>query len=354
MKLLDRYLSRAISAGTALALGILVSVDSFIDFVDEVNDVGEHGYTLWHAVYRTLLSLPQGLYEFFPTAVLLGGLLGLGNLAANNELTVLRASGVSIVRIIGAVLKTGIVMMVVAVFVGEIIAPVSQQRAQNVKTWAQPASVTLRELDGLWVKDGNHFINIKGIYPRLRLNDIRVYTVDDEQRLTEITFAASAIYTAGEWLLTDLSRSLISHNGVVTKHTAHELWPRLLVPELLRVITVEPEHMSAWKLTRYIDYLKANHLDAQRYELALWTRFTLPLSSLVMLLLALPFVFGPLRSGGAGQRLFIGILIGLAFHLFNRALNHLALVYGLDPFLGAALPLGVFTVVGLVAILRIR
>lgn len=354
MKLLDLYLGRAVIAATALALFILVSVDSFIDFVDELQDVGEDGYTVWGAIHRTLLVVPQGFYEFFPTAALLGGLLGLGNLAANNELVVLRASGISVARIISSVLKTGIVMMIVAIFVGEFVAPVSQQRALEVKRRAQGEGISLREQEGLWVKDRSRFINIKEIFPRLRLGDIRVYTVDEEQRLIEATFAASAIYRKGKWLLADVNHSTIDDAGVTTEHAARESWPRLVSPELLKVIMVEPEDMSAWRLAGYVDYLKANHLASQRYELAFWTRFTTPLSSLVMLMLALPFVFGPMRSGGAGQRLFIGALIGLAFHLFNRALNHLALVYGLDPLLGAALPLAVFMTVGIVAIARMR
>ncbi len=354
MKLLDRYLGRAVVAATLLALCILISVDSFIDFIDELDDVGKQGYTTWRALYVTLLTVPQGLYEFFPTAALLGGVLGLGNLASNNELVVLRASGVSIMGIVGSVLKTGVLMLVATILVGELIAPVSQQHAQQIKRRTSTEAISLREQDGLWARDGDRFINIKEIYPRLRLGDIRVYTIDDARRLVEAVFAGSAAYRRGKWHLRDVSRSTTSHAGVITRGAPQEVWPRLLAPQLLRVIVVKPEHMSAWRLSRYIDYLEANHLAAQRYELAFWTRFTVPLSSLVMLLLALPFVFGPTRSGGAGQRLVIGALIGLTFHLFNRALNHLALVYGLDPFLGAITPVAVFAVIGVAAIARMR
>lgn len=354
MKLLDRYLGRAVVAGTLLALCILVSVDAFIDFIDEMEDVGEHGYTLWRATYKTLLTLPQGAYEFYPTAALLGGLLGLGNLAAHNELVVVRAAGVSIGRIIRSVLKTGVAMMVVTILIGEFVAPESQQRAEHVKRGAQSASTSLVTEDGLWAKDGDRFINIKEILPGLRLNDVRVYVIDETQRLVQATFATSAIFQERQWLLHDLSRSRISHARVVTERKETEIWPRLLAPGLFRVIAVKPEHMSALRLARYISYLEQNHLAAEQYELAFWTRFTTPLSSLVMLLLALPFVFGSMRTGGAGQRLFIGMLIGLAFHLFNRAFNHLALVYGLEPWLGAVLPLVVFFAIGVVAVARMR
>jgi lipopolysaccharide export system permease protein len=354
VKLLDRYLGRAVVAGTLVALCILISVDTFIDFIDEMDDVGENGYTVWDAIYKTLLTLPQGAYEFFPTAALLGGLLGLGNLAAHNELIVLRAAGVSVARIVGSVLKTGTLMMVVAVIIGETVAPISQQRAEAMRDWAQMPLTSLQTDDGLWAKDGYRIINIKRILPGLRLNDVRVYVVDDAQRLIKVTFASAATYKNGRWLLRAVSHSRISHARVTTKRRSSESWSRLLDPELFRVITVKPEHMSAWRLAQYIHYLQANHLASELYELAFWTRFTTPLSSLVMLLLALPFVFGPMRTGGAGQRLFVGMLIGLAYHLFSRAFNHLALVYGLSPLLGAALPLCVFFVVGAVTVMRAR
>ncbi len=354
MKLFDRYLGRAIVAGTLAALCILVSVDTFIDFIDEMNDVGENGYSTWDAVYKTLLTLPQGGYEFFPTAALLGGLLGLGNLAAHNELIVLRASGVSVARIVGSVLKTGTLMMAIAVIVGETVAPISQQRAEAMRHWAQMPLASLQTGDGLWARDGYRIINIKRILPGLRLSDIRVYVVNDAQRLIKVTFASTAAYKNGRWLLRAVSHSRISHTRVVTKRHSLESWSRLLDPQLFRVIAVEPEHMSAWRLAQYIHYLQTNDLASELYELAFWTRFTTPLSSLVMLMLALPFVFGPMRTGGAGQRLFVGMLIGLAYHLFNRAFNHLALVYGLPPLLGAALPVCIFFVVGIVMVMRAR
>ncbi|MBA2408527.1 MAG: LPS export ABC transporter permease LptG [Gammaproteobacteria bacterium] len=354
MKLFDRYLGRAVIAGSGLALAILVAVNGFVDLIDEIQDVGEHGYTIWLALFHTVLEMPQRAYEFFPTAVLLGGLLGLGNLAASNELVALRAAGISIARLIGSVLATGLLLMALAVFIGEVIAPASQERAQDLKKWAQGGSITLGDTNELWAKDGNRFINIKQIFPGLRLNDVRVYLIDDAQRLVQATFATAAVYRDGQWRMSDVSRSTISDARIVTERSPRESWRRLLSPELFSVIEQKPEHMPAWRLARYIDYLRDNHLAAESYELAFWTRFTTPLSSLVMLLLAIPFVFGSLRTGGAGQRLFIGLLIGIAFHLINRALNHLALVYGLDPLQGATLPLLAFFVIGLIAVARTR
>jgi lipopolysaccharide export system permease protein len=112
--------------------------------------------------------------------------------------------------------------------------------------------------------------------------------------------------------------------------------------------------MSALSLWRYMRYLQENNLDAARYELAFWVRFTTPLSSIVMLLIALPFVFSSQRAGGFGQRLFVGIIIGVSFFLLNRMLNHVGLVYGLPPLLSATFPLIMFMGAAIWALKRIR
>lgn len=352
MKILDRYIGTSVILGTLGALLFLVSLDVVFALISEIQDIGRSGRTALQAAYITLLTTPRRIYEFFPSAVLLGTLLSLGNLAAHSELVVIRAVGVSRNQIILSVLKAGVLMMIVSVLLGELVAPVSEQQAQNLRKVGDSQRLTLKTADGLWAKDGNRFLNVRDVFPDLRLARIRVYEFDEQRRLVKATYAESATYQNKRWLLKGLRHSKISEDAVETSVAGEEEWDRLLAPELFSVIVVKPEQMSAWKLFRYVNYMKENGLDAGRYELAFWTRFTTPLSSLVLLLLAIPFAFGSIRSGGIGQRLFIGILIGVTAFLVNRLLNNVSLVYGLPPILGAALPLLLFTGVALFAIRR--
>ena len=354
MTILDRYLGIAVIGGTLLALLLLVSVNTLIDFVNEVDDIGRFGYTVIHAILYTLFTIPRRVYEFFPTAVLLGGMLGLGNLAGRNELVVMRAAGLSVFQIIFSALKAGLVLMVGAFVLGEFVVPVSEQEARNVRKPTQSKQISFGTRDGLWARDGDRFLNIRDVYPDLRLGNIWVYQFNDSLRLIKSTFAKSAAYKDDHWLLRNVSHSLVSSDGVVTQRQEQESWDRLLAPHLFDVVVVEPRKMSARKLAKYVGYLKDNELDSSRYELAFWTRFTIPLSGVLMLLITVPFVFGPLRSSGAGQRLFIGVLIGVIFHLINQAANNLGLVYDLPPLFGAGLPLVVLLIIGVFAIKRIN
>jgi lipopolysaccharide export system permease protein len=353
MTILDRYLGIAIVTGTLLALLLLVSVGTLMEFVDEMDEIGKQDYTYLTAILFTLLTVPQRIYEFFPAAVLLGSLLSLGNMAANSELVVMRAAGVSVARIIRSALQVGLLLTIGTILLGEFVAPASEQKAQQVRHFAKSSKLALSMRDGLWAKDGNNFLNVQEIFPDMRLGGIRVYQFDENGQLYRFSLASSAEYTGHDWILANVRHTLISPERIVTRELPKERWERLLSPDLFDVITVKPQEMSADKLARYVEYLKQNGLDSSKYELAYWTRFTVPLSGLVMLLVAMPFVFGPLRSGSGGQRMFIGILIGVIFHIINQTLNKLGLVYGIAPFIAATLPLFIFLTVSIVLIRRV-
>ena len=354
LTILDRYVIKAVLAGSLVALLLLTSVNVVIDFVEEANNVGKPGFSFLYAVLSTLLTIPRRIYEFFPTAVLLGGLMSLGSLSAHNELVVMRVSGVSVFRLLGAVFMAGLLLVSLAFIFGEYVAPASEQRRQSLKTPSQSKHIGLKTRDGLWVRDGNRFINVNQVYTDYRLGNIWIYEMTEDLRLKVSVFAQSAVYVGDHWQVNGIRRSTVTHDGVATEHRQQERWERLLSPDLFDVIVIEPRKMSARKLAKYVEYLKRNELDSVRYELAFWSRFTIPLSGLLLLLMVTPYAITPSRTSSVGQRLFIGTLIGVTFHTINQAMLHLGLVYELPPFLGATLPL--FLVMGLiaVAILRVR
>lgn len=345
-KILDRYVAASVVLATVIALFILVSLDGFFAFIAEIDEIGNKQYDLSAAIVYVLLTLPRRAYEMFPMAMLLGSLVGLGSLSSNSELVVMRAVGISLARIVGSVLVTGAAIMVVMVLIGEVVAPASEKYAQSQREIARSNRITLQGSQGFWARDGQSFINIRTILGRTKLENIFIYEFDDHHQLKIATHAQSATFDGERWLLKDIKQSYISENGVFINHDANAAWDSLLDPSLLNVVVVKPENLSTLDLARYVYYMRENNLDANRYELAFWVRIAAPLSSLVMLLLSVPFVFGPLRSVGAGQRILVGVLIGVGFTLFNRMLNHMGQVYSFSPFWSAMLPTLLFLSIG--------
>lgn len=342
MRILDRYLGRVVLHGTLLVLLVLVSLMTVIDFVVELAEVGSGNYGLLQALEYVLLTLPRRTFEMLPLSVLIGSLVGLGALANNSELVVIRAAGVSLLRIAGSVMRVGVVLIVITLILGEGVSPLTDQWAQERRAAALATEFSNKTKLGFWVREGERYINIRRILPGSRLVDVYVYEFDPDRQLRYSLHAAGADYLKGEWRLHGVERSEIRAAGVTAQRLDEMVWRTDLDPELVKVVSVEPEQLSTLGLHQYIDYLHHNGLESQRYRIAFWIRVLAPLATVLMLLLALPFVFGSIRSVPVSQRVLVGTLLGIGFQILSRSLGHLGQVFDLNPLFAAALPLLLF------------
>lgn len=353
MRILDRYIAAAVITGTLVALLVVVGLDMFFSVVAQIDNVGQGSYTVLKMLQYVALTTPSSIYELFPMAALLGSLTGMGMLAANSELIAMRASGVSIWRIVRSVLQTGMVMLVAIMLVGEYVAPMAEQYGQQLRAAATNKGVSFLGSHGLWVRDANLFINAQKVLGNDMLADLTVYEFDADNRLRVATRATQAHYQDGNWVLHGVQQSEFAADGVAVQHHEQTAWPSLLTPELLSIIVLRPEDMAARDIDQFVDYLEENGLDTRQYRYAFWSRFTTPLSALVMLFISVPFVFGGLRSVGTGQRIFIGVLIGFGFYLASQITTQMGQVYGLDPIFMTLAPIVIFLLLGIRAVRRL-
>lgn len=354
MNILDRYIFRTVATTTLAALLILLLIECFLSLLTELKEVGTGNYG-YLAMFRYLLLIqPQRLYELFPMALLIGGLLGMGTLASSSELIVMRAAGLSLTRLTGSALQTGLVLSVVVLAVGEFIAPSLQQVAEEQRAATRSESLAIRGGRGFWARDGDYFIHVRAVLPGVRLDDIHIFKIGHENRLETVTAAQGAHYSAGHWQLEGIKRSILSADSARTEQLDDLSVVSAISPKILDVLAANPSDLSIRDLLVYVDYLERNGLDAQNYRLELWRKFLAPLAYMAMLVVAMPFVFGPQRSAGTGQRLLVGLMLGLAFFLINYLLGNIVLLYGLPPLAGASLPTLLFLAGGFYALQRLR
>ncbi len=353
MKVLDRYLVRAVLLGTLEVLLALMALDLFLNFLAEVEHVGG-GYGVPQALAYVLLQLPDGAYDLFPIAVLLGTLFGLGSLAAGRELVVMRASGMSLRRLAAAALLAGAVLMIACYLLGDLVAPRGDRLASELKAQARSGHVTTRIHGHLWLRDGNSFISIGQLQTRRHATGIDVYRFNQKHQLVVAGHARSAQLGPHGWRLHDYVASHFGPDGVRVTRQADKTWHTGLSPEILGLFVVKPGSLTTLGLYRYIHYLKRNGLDYDRYEAEFWAKIVKPVTVLAMILLAIPFVFGPLRAVGTGQRVLVGVVIGMAYYLANNALLSSAEVYGIDPAFTAWIPTLLLTAAALWGMRRIR
>ncbi len=330
MKILHRYIFRTVMFSTLFVLAALLVLMVFMAFTDELGDVGVGHYRTRDAFFFSLLQAPGFVFEIFPVSALIGSLLGLGTLASHSELVAMRAAGVSIGRVVWSVVRAGLWMLLAVALIGEYVAPPAERMARQMKAERMNEQVLLQSNFGFWAKDGRDFVNIRQILPGNRLGDIFIYRIDDRHRLTHITVARRAVYDNKHWELAAVQSISLSEQGLRIEREPRVAWNLLLKPSLLRAVVIDPVALPVSGLHSYITYLRASHQDARPFEVAFWSRIATPLVTVVMLVLAVPFVFGSLRSTGIGPRLFLGVVIGLAFYTLNRAFTFMALVYHLN------------------------
>ncbi|HFD88325.1 MAG TPA: LPS export ABC transporter permease LptG [Gammaproteobacteria bacterium] len=352
IRIIDRYLFWQLLGGVMLVLLTLTALDAFFSYINELDDVGQGSYGHLEALLVIFFSIPERMYQYAPTSVLIGGLLSLGSLAAQGELTAMRAAGISVLGITMATLKAGVVFVLVIFLLGEWIAPAASQKSERLRTGSVSDNQALKSESGLWMKHDGKFIRTRGIVNNSHLLDVEVFEFDGS-RLKSVVQAGNAQKNANGWQLNNIRKLQLGKDHISIESADSEQWGELVDNKMFTVLKLTPDSMAIKHLNEYISYLRDNHLDSAQYRLAFWNRFMQPLSCLVMLVLALPFVFGSQRTGGAGQKLFIGTLLGIGYYLVSRLLNQLGVVYGLPPFLSAVLPPAIFLSAGIVMLRRV-
>lgn len=341
MKILDRYIATHVLGGVLIVLLVLVGLFTFFSFIEEVEDIGKAHYGVVEAVFYVVWQIPLQIYELFPTAVLLGGLIGLGTLANNSELTVIRASGVSISRIAMSVLKIGLLLTAVVMVIGETLAPYGEQQARVMRSLAQSEHdrMVFQTRYGFWARDGADFVNIRTILPDGGFGDITLYQLTAETWQPQtVIHAHTAYYKSGRWVLYEVTQTQFSEGQAQRQHLPELTWEALLSPDLVRMVVIRPGKLSSWGLYQYIQYLQQSGQQTERYALALWQRLSYPLVSITMIFIAIPFIFGSLRSVSIGQRIMVGALLGIGFHMLNQAAGNMGLVYNLPVMFSALFP----------------
>lgn len=352
MRVLDRYIGRAVLTGTLIVLAVLLALFTFVSLLGELASVGKGQYGFWQALQYVILLTPRMSYQLLPVAAMIGTLLGLGLLANNSELTVMRAAGVTVQRIVFAAIKMALVLLVTVIVLSEYVAPFAEQEAQELRSQALLGQKGLRNRAGFWTRDSDNFISVDTVAAGGRLVGIRIYQFDGNQRLRAITEARSAYFDGQAWVLRAVVRSVIRGDSLETERRNLARWDSLLSPALLDVIDVQPDNMATRELFDHIRYLNANELNTARYEKALWGKLAMPLATVVMVLLAVPFVFGSLRAVTLGQRIMVGGLVGIGFYLVNEIFSYLGVVYDFNPVLSAMTPPLVFGVAALLLLRR--
>ena len=358
MNKLDRHIGVTVLMSMAVAIALMGTLNFIFSLLDELSDT-DNNYSLFDAVSYVLMTTPTSLYELLPFAALGGALIGLGILASNNELIVIQAAGIPAMRIVYAVVKPTMLVMALSLVFGEFISPPLEQLALSNRAVQKTGGQSISSAQGNWQRIGNEYIHINAIAPGgTRLIGVSRFETDGGRRLISSSFAQSASYEEGVngnyWLLEEVEQSIFTPDAVITSKYLQEDWVVELSPELLSVLLVDPDEQSISGLYRLGGFFDSEGLDSREYYLAFWKKLLQPIATLALVLLAISFVFGPLREATMGSRVFVAIGIGLAFTIVQRMMEPVSLIYGFNPFLAVLVPILLCAAAGYYLLGRVR
>ncbi len=353
--ILDQYIGKMIFKKIIMTLLMLTSLSGIIKFVDQLRSIGEGSYTAFSAGIFTLLSGPKDTELFLPMAVLLGAMLGLGHLATRSELVVMEASGFTRMQIAGSVMKTAIPLVLLTIAISEWLVPHCDKIAHDFRAQKLYGGLLLSPKSGFWAKDGNDFIYIEDLSGEKILTGLNIYHFSDQNRLESVRCAATAIFVSGVWRLSRVNTvNLTNEQEVTGAQESSGEWLTNLTPEKLHLLALDATSLPIIGLYNYVKYLRENGQEGRRYQLHMWNKILSPLSVIVMILMAVSFIFGPLRSVSIGVCLVTGVGLGFLFYIFDQIFGQLSLVYNIHPALGALLPIVIFFLISVHMLLKFR
>lgn len=355
MNQLTLYIVKEVLKGSFVALLLLLTLFNLFTFSDELKDMGTGNYGLKEIFLYLTLTSPRVFYELVPSATLLGNLFVLGTMANHREIIAMRSAGLSVMWIIRAQMLAGVILVVVAIGVGEFIAPETERSARLLKMSSQHNKVIMHTRYGIWLREGNQFVNIRQIEKHSKLGDISIYQLSPQKKLAQIIHAEAGEFIGDEqWRLSDIRRSQITKKQIISVYEDERIWKTSIAPDLLKIAVIKPDHLSLFDLAQYINFLKENNQKSQTFESVFWGRLINPLITFVMLMVATPFVIGIKRGSSMGGRLMVGVIIGMSFNILDKITNHIGLVYDLNPIMVALLPGSLVFVIASYAVSKIK
>ncbi|WP_116963467.1 LPS export ABC transporter permease LptG [Fastidiosibacter lacustris] len=344
MKRLTLYVASTVLYTSFIMILALTAIFLLFTYIAQAGDIGKGKYTALIAFLYVVYQAPANIYLIMPVCALLGGLMGLGLLANNSELIVMRASGQSISQIAKGVLLAAFCLALITFLTGAYIAPYFQKQATINKTLATGGNeaLVLYDTQTLWVREGNAFIHVGKNDTDGKLSNVTKYTVDNNQ-LTAIDHGDSATFENKQWQVNNVVSTQIGKDNSVVYKDAKQYWNNLLPPSLLKIITSNTDYLNLSELIDYIKVNKEGQQNANRIWLKFWQTFFQPLSLIILMLIAVPFSLGSMRSSALGYKFIIGMLFGFSFYIINQTFGPFSLVYNLPGFFGAAIPNVIFT-----------
>jgi lipopolysaccharide export system permease protein len=332
-----KYLFNRFILGLIVSLTVLVSIETFFSFTAELKHLNVGSYNMLVITKYIILNIPKSLEIMFPYAVLIGSMLSLGAMSSDMEFISMQSAGISISKIITIILIQAFLLSSIFYYATDSLVPKYSNKAEMKKNFALNKKLIFNK-NGVWFKDQNTFIRINEIYSDAKLNGILMYRYDANDSLTLIKSIKHAEFINNKWRLQEINETMINNSLITKKYIKEDYTDTLVSRKLINIKTHKASSLSLSDVSENIEYLTKNNLDSSVQKKIYWEKIFMPLSTIVMLFLSMPFIFGKHRSANLSKRLVLGLFIGIGFFIIMSILPNLGMVFGVLPFINVLLP----------------
>jgi len=345
MKILQLYLFKRFIYGFLISLAVLLSIEIFFSFTAEIKNLNTGNYSFFKLLQYILLNIPRSINIMFPYAILIGAMLSLGAMASDFEFVSMQAAGISVSKIMFIILSQVFALSIIFYLISDFIVPKFTIKAEQNKNFSINKKIIFQR-NGVWFKDANTFIKIREIYSESNLKGIIVYNYNEENQLQSISSIAEADAINGKWNLKGVSETFFFTNPISQKYHKEQVRDELINKQLISIKTQNSLNLSLSDVSKNIKYLGNNNLDTTIQTKIFWEKIFQPVSTVIMLFLAMPFIFGRYRQNNLSKRVMIGVLIGISFFIISSILPNIGIVLGIYPFFNIFLTNALFIVIG--------
>ena len=353
-KLLSRYIFKSVASATIVVLLLVVGLDLATAILDQLEDL-RGSYNFLQALIYVAYTVPGRVVEYIPLSTLLGCLVGMGGLASSSELVVMRANGLSLFRLAWMALMPVLFFIFLSMLMLQFVAPLTDGFAKTHKDLKRLGSArSLVSTSGLWHLEDRTFMHFNVVQQGGVLFGVSLFDFNQDDELVRRVSARQASYQSEYWLLEDVQETFFLPDHIKAKNNTTLTWETELTPSRLVYLINEPDQLAPSNLMRYVEYLEDQKIDASAFRLAFWQKVLQPLSIVSLVLIALSFIFGPLRSATMGYRVFVGVIVGIAFQFSQNLLGPSSIIYGFSPLFAVAIPIALCALIGSVLLIRAR
>ena len=355
MKIQDRYITKTLLTFTFTVLLVWVGIYGFFNFLSELNQVGVENYTFLDAIIYVVLKMPEMVYSHAASVILLGCVLGMGQLATTNQLVVMRISGVSILKLTLITVRIALIFVLVFISIGELLAPITSEEALNGRSKALGISIASQSQEGFWIRDSDNIISVKKNYDGKLFTDVTIFEINDSNKINRVIKGESVMFDGQSLNFDEASIYSINETNLkgAISFEKKDSYKQMVSfdKDLIESLKKHPEDLTTWKIFKQIQFLSDNKLRSGLFEVEFYKRLIKPVTLIAMILMAMLFIFGTNRDASLGKKIFFGISIGLSFELISRIGGAISLGFDFSPILSAILPTIVVLLIGMTLII---